>query len=376
LTRQRGITYIQGRARFVDASTLQIDAAAGGTDALQFGHAILATGSSPTQLPFIDMTHPRVMDSTAALALDDIPDTMLVIGGGYIGFELGTAYAALGTRVQLVEILPELLPHADRDLAAILIKHAGSRFEHIMTGTRAANVTDTGAGLMVTFEGENASPKQATFDRVLVAVGRRPNTGDIGIENTRIKLDDQGFVTIDEQRRTAEPKIYAIGDVTGAPLLAHKASHEGRTVAEVIAGRRVAFQPLAIPAVVYTDPELAYCGLTERQAKDEGRPVRVAKFPWGASGRALTMGRDDGLTKIVIDPETGRVLGAGIVGPGAGELIAESVLAVEMGALASDVLLTIHPHPTLSETVMESAAAVFGESTHVLRRKPRNPSDQ
>ncbi|MFQ5792080.1 MAG: dihydrolipoyl dehydrogenase family protein, partial [Acidobacteriota bacterium] len=288
---------------------------------------------------------------------------MLVVGGGYIGLELGMVYAALGTRVSLVEMMPGLLPGVDRDLVSVLARRLEEDFHSIRLRTRVVAMHEENEGIRVRVEG---GPEQV-FDKVLVAVGRTPNSDIPGLKGTRVEVDDRGFIRVDGQRRTAERTLFAIGDVAGEPMLAHKASHEGRVAAEVIAGHRVAFEPRAIPAVVFTDPELAWCGLTETEAREQRRPVKVARFPWGASGRAATLGRTDGLTKLIIDPETEQLLGAGIVGPGAGELISEAVLAIEMGAVASDIKLTIHPHPTLSETVMEAAEVLFGRSTHVYR---------
>ena len=367
LTRQRKVRYVQGRARLLDASTLEIEGAPDGTRRLAFGHAILATGSRPFELAGFPRS-PRVLDSTSALDLGDVSGRMLVVGGGYIGLELGSVYAALGCRVTVVEMLPGLLPGVDRDLVRPLAKRLEVDLECVRLETRVAEVEERGAGLSVRFDGQ---AEAETFDRVLVAVGRGPNSERLGLEATRVRVDERGFVLVDAQLRTEEPTISAIGDLVGQPMLAHKASHEGRTAVEAIAGHKVAFEPAAIPAVVFTDPEIAWCGWTEDEAKARGRAVEVARFPWAASGRALTLGRDDGLTKLVLEPGTGRVLGVGIVGPGAGELIAEGVLAVEMGATARDLALTIHPHPTLSETVMEAAEVFFGQSTHVFRPKRR-----
>jgi dihydrolipoamide dehydrogenase len=366
LTRQHKVRYVRGRARLVDRSTLEIESD-GKKSRLAFEHALLATGSAPVALPGFPKS-PRVLDSTSALDLPDVPRRLLVVGGGYIGLELGSVYAALGSRVTIVEMLPGLLPGVDPDLVRPLAKRLEGQCESIRLGTRVASVEESKAALEVRFDGA-AEPE--TFDRVLVAVGRKPSSQGLGLEATGVKVDERGFVQVDPQRRTAEPTIFAIGDLVGQPMLAHKASHEGRTAVEAIAGRKVAFEPRAIPAVVFTDPEIAYCGLSESEAKEQGRPVEIARFPWAASGRALTLGRDDGVTKLVLEPETERVLGVGITGPGAGELIAEGVLAVEMGATARDLALTIHPHPTLSETVMEAAEVFFGESTHVFRPKRR-----
>jgi dihydrolipoamide dehydrogenase len=366
----RKVRFLQGRATLTGPRSMSV-AGPGGTTELQFEHCILATGSSPTRIPSLSLDSPRMLDSTSALDLPDVPKALLVIGGGYIGLELGTVYAALGSKVSVVEMTSGLLPGADRDLVQVLHKRLQKLFASIMLDTKVVKVAEEKNGIRVTFEG-NADPKEQVFDRVLVAVGRRPNSKIPGLESTGVKVDQKGFIETDGQRRTAEPSIFAIGDVAGEPMLAHKASHEARVAIEAIAGHKATFQPAAIPAVVFTDPEIAWCGLTEAQAQAEGLEVEVAKFPWGASGRAITVDRPEGLTKLVIEPKTERVLGVGIAGSGAGELIAEGVLAVEMGATADDLKLTIHPHPTLSETVMESAEVFFGQSTHVFKPKRRN----
>lgn len=368
LARQRNINFIQGRARFLDAQTLKIEKSDGDEEVLTFEHAILATGSRPATIPSLSLDSDRLMDSTDALELKDVPKTLLVIGGGYIGLELGTVYAALGSQVSVVEMLPGLLPGADRDLVRVLSKRVEGLFHSVMLNTTVAEMQEIKNGIKVKLDGDAEEPEQV-FEKVLMAVGRKPNSSNLGLENTKVEIDERGFIKVDEQRRTAEPTIYAIGDVAGEPMLAHKATHEGRVVAEVIAGHKVAYEPAAIPAVVFTDPEVAWCGLTETEAKEEGYAIKVARFPWAASGRAITLGRKDGMTKLVIDPETERVLGMGMVGPGAGELISEGVLAVEMAALASDVALSIHPHPTLSETLMEAAEVFYGHATHVYRPK-------
>jgi dihydrolipoamide dehydrogenase len=308
------------------------------------------------------------MNSTSGLNLEDVPKSLLIVGGGYIGLELGTVYAALGSRVSVVEMLPQLMNGADRDLVAPLQKRIAQRFEEIMLNTQVKGIRDTGSAITVNFESKEGGATEKTYDRILACVGRKPNPMP-GIENTQVKVSQRGFIEVNKQLQTADPNIYAIGDVVGEPMLAHKASHEGRTAVEHIAGHKVAFEPNAIPAVVFTDPEIAWCGLTETQAQQEGREVTVAKFPWAASGRALTLDRTEGLTKLIIDPKTERVLGMGVVGAGAGELIAEGVLAVEMAALAKDIALTIHPHPTLSETVMNSAEVFFGDATDIYRPK-------
>ena len=309
------------------------------------------------------------MNSTSALELEDIPKSLLVIGGGYIGLEMGTVYSALGSDVSVVEMMPGLLPGADRDLVRILSKRLENKFEKIILKTKVMQMKALKDGVKVTFENENREQREQKFDKVLISIGRKPNSDSIGLGNTRIQVDKRGFVLVDDQRRTAEPSIYAIGDIAGEPMLAHKASHEGRVAAEAIAGEKTAYEPQAIPAVVFTDPEIAWCGLTESEANEKGIKVDVMRFPWAASGRAITMDRTDGLTKLLFDPETERILGMGIAGAGAGELIAEGVLGIEMAATASDIKLSIHAHPTLSETIMESAEMFFGHATHIYRPK-------
>ena len=347
--------YIQGRAAFENSTTLRISKADGTEVVLSFDRIILATGSRPAIIPALKLDSPRMMDSTGALNLEDIPGSLLVVGGGYIGLELGSVYAALGTRVTVVEMLPGLLPGADRDLVLPLHKRLEKMFEAILLNTTVASLKEDGAGIRANFEGAAVQDKdrEKIFDRVLVSVGRKPNSEIPGLEKTQVQVSPRGFIEVNKQLQTADSSIYAIGDVVGEPMLAHKAMHEGRVAVEAIAGHKVAFEPSAIPAVVFTDPEVAWCGLTETQAEKENREIKVAKFPWGASGRAVTLDRPDGMTKLLIDPQTERVLGVGIVGVGAGELIAEGVLAIEMAALARDVAMSIHPHPTLSETVME-----------------------
>ncbi len=363
--------YLQGRAELRDPHSLVVKLVSGGEEQVRFDHAIVATGSVPAIPPSLRLDDPRVMDSTAALDLPDVPRSLLVVGGGYIGLELGTVYATLGSAVTVVEMTPGLLPGADRDLVDVLAKRINQTMRSVMLNTRVVRMQPEAAGIRVSFEVAPGGSSEQVFDRVLVAVGRRPNASVPGLDRTRVKVNDRGFIEVDEQMRTAEPSIFAIGDVVGEPMLAHKASHEGRVAVEVIAGHNAAFQPRAIPAVVFTDPELAWAGLTEAQAQRSGRAVAIAKFPWGASGRAITLDRTDGLTKLILDPDSEQVLGVGLVGPDAGELIAEGVLAIEMGATASDLKLSIHPHPTLTETVMESAEVFFGDATHVYR--PRRP---
>jgi dihydrolipoamide dehydrogenase len=366
VARMRKVKFIQGHATLTGPNSMTIAGANGETE-LQFENCILATGSSPARVPSLALDSPRMMDSTSGLELPDIPKTLLVVGGGYIGLELGTVYATLGSKVSVVEMTGGLLPVADRDLVSILQKRLEMLFAKIMLNTKVTKVAEDGRGINVTFEGEGAGDQ--LFDRVLVAVGRRPNSTIPGLEKTGVKIDAKGFIETDGQRRTAERNIFAIGDVAGEPMLAHKASHEARVAVDAIQGHKTVFEPLAIPAVVFTDPEIAWAGVTEAQARAQGLDYEVAKFPWGASGRAITIDRVDGVTKLILDKKTGRVLGVGICGVGAGELISEGVLAIEMGATAEDVRLTIHPHPTLSETLMESAEVFFGQSTHVYKPK-------
>ena len=351
VAKAKGVEVIGGHGVFEDSSTLRIEA--GETlRKVRFKHAIVATGSRPSGLPGLTLQSERVMDSTAALELPDIPARLLVIGGGYIGLELGTVYATLGSRVTLVEMTDGLLPGVDRDLVQPLQRRVDKIFAAIHLGTKVAALRETGAQIEADLEGRETE----RFDRVLVAVGRRAQSDGIGLEVTRVRLTERGrFVQVDERCRTEDPRIYAVGDVTGEPMLAHRAMRQGKVAAEAVAGRLAAFDNVAIPAVVFTDPEIAWCGLSEAQAKGQGLTVKVAKFQWAASGRAATIGRSDGLTKLVADAASGRVLGVGIVGPGAGELIAEATLAVETAALVEDVAVTIHAHPTLSESLMEAA---------------------
>jgi dihydrolipoamide dehydrogenase len=413
LARQRKVTFIRGRASFVNNTTLSIELvgsstgssstgsgqaasstgagqagqAGGAAQELTFEHAIIATGSRPTEVPAFKNGGPRVMDSTAALDLPDVPKTLLVVGGGYIGLEMGSVYAALGTKVTVVEMTAGLLPGADRDLVTFLSRRLEQTLAKVLLNTKVVDMKAEKEGVRVTLEpstgsgqGPSASSGQSAltdadrtqvFDRVLVSIGRKPNSSIPGLDKTRVKITDRGFISVDLARRTDEPNIFAIGDVTGEPMLAHKASAEARVAVEAILGHKVAFEPQAIPAVVFTDPEVAWCGLTETEAEKQGRKVEIAKFPWAALGRAIAIDRPDGMTKLVIDPATERILGVGIVGSGAGELIAEGVVAVEMAALATDLKLSIHPHPTLSETMMEAAEVFFGQSIHVYRPKKK-----
>jgi dihydrolipoamide dehydrogenase len=367
LAKARSVRYIQGHASLLDARTLRVKKNGAEPERLACEHIILATGSRPAMLPHFPRDSKRILDSTSALELQSVPKTMLVVGGGYIGLELGTVYAALGTEVSVVEMMPGLLPGVDRDLVTPLAKRLEKTFRAIMLNTKVATVKEEKDGLRVKFEGEAAPAEEQVYEAILVSVGRVPNSAIPGLEKTRVETDARGFIKVDRQRRTQEPTIFAIGDVAGEPMLAHKASHEGFVAVEAIAGHKAVFEPQAIPAVVFTDPEIAWCGLTETQAERESRTVKAVRYPWAASGRATTIDRNDGVTKLLIDPATERVLGVGITGVNAGEMISEGVLAVEMAAKAADLKLTIHPHPTLSETVMEAAEVFFGQSTHLYR---------
>jgi dihydrolipoamide dehydrogenase len=357
LAKQRKVTVVQGTATFASDHVLKV-ATEEGERTIGFDHAIIAVGSSSATLPFLP-DDPRIMDSTGALELEDVPERLLVIGGGIIGLEMATVYEALGSQVTVVELLDGLMPGADRDLVRPLQRRIEKRYAAIHVSTQVTAVEAGDDGLTVTFEGSDA-PEPQVFDRILLSVGRRPNGALVGAENAGVAVDERGFIAVDEQLRTNVVHIHAIGDVVGEPMLAHKATHEGTTAAEVIAGHNVAFEPRGIPSVAYTDPEVAWIGLTETEAKAQGIAFEKGSFPWAASGRALGLGREEGLTKILVDPDTRQVLGAGMVGPGAGDLVAEIALAMEMGADAEDIGLTIHPHPTLSETVAFAAEAVEG----------------
>lgn len=364
LAKQRKVNYIQGRAEFSDEKTLKIQDS--DVKEVRFEQAIIATGSRPSQIPGLNIESDRLLDSTSALDLPDIPKSMLVVGGGYIGLELGTVYSCLGSDVTVVEMLDGLLPGVDRDLVRPLEKRVKGMFKDIFLKTRVKKISETKKGLSVEFEGD--VEKKQTFDRVLVSVGRKPNTENVGLENAGVSVNEDGFIDIDRQCRTSVSHIFAIGDVAGQPMLAHKAMREGKVAAEVIAGQKSEFDNRAVPAVVFTNPEVAWTGLTEEEAREQEIAVKVTRFPWAVSGRSLTLGRTDGLTKIVFEEQTGRILGMGIVGSGAGELIAEGTLAVEMAAVAEDVALTIHTHPTLSETVGEAAELFLGSAIHIHKK--------
>ena len=371
LARQRKVTTVRGYGRFTSPNQLRVELAEdGGEVSVGFEHAIIAAGSEAITLPFIPASDPRVIDSTGALEVGEVPPRLLVIGGGIIGLEMATVYHELGAKITVVELLDQLIPGADRDVVAPLAKRVSRQYENVFLKTRVTGVAARAEGLVVSFEGEKA-PATDTFDRILVAVGRRPNGALIGAERAEITVDPVGFIPVSKQLRTSVPHIFAIGDVVGQPMLAHKAMHEGKVAAEVIAGKNSFFDARAIPSVAYTDPEVAWAGVTENEARAAGVAYGKGVFPWAASGRSLTLGRSEGMTKVLFDEATGRIIGCGITGPSAGDLIAEAVLAIEMGADAADIGLTIHPHPTLSETVAMAAEAFEGTITDLyLPRRP------
>mgnify|MGYP006277767317 CR=1 FL=1 len=360
LAEDRSVKVIRGRARFSSPNELHVH----GDEEVEvtFEHAIVATGARPVPLPPHEFGG-AVWSSAQALELEEIPGSLLVVGGGYVGLEMGSVYSALGSEVTLVEMEDRLLPGADPDLVKPLARRVEDLFEGVHLECSLAGMEEAEGGLKVSFEGEGA-PGDGTFEKVLLAVGRKPNSRDLGLDDAGVEVDDEGYVVVDRERRTSAESVLAVGDVTGEPLLAHKAMHEGRVAAEVLAGEPAAFDVRAVPAVVYTDPEIAWCGLTEAEAEAEGRDVRVVRFPWQASGRAVTMGEGEGFTKLVLDPETDRILGVGITGPEAEALIAEGALAMEMGAVARDLAFTVHPHPTLSETIKEAAQEALDRATH------------
>ncbi|MBS0202403.1 MAG: dihydrolipoyl dehydrogenase [Planctomycetes bacterium] len=368
LCRLRGVNLVTARGTFLDANTIEVKHADGKTDRISFEKAIIATGSSPAVPPVFQLGDPRVMDSTGALELADIPGSLLVVGGGYIGLEMGTVYAAFGSKVTVVELTPDLLPGADRDLVRPLQKRLEKQFTAIHLNTKVEALKATRSGIEATLAGEGVAPKQ-TFDRVLVSIGRRPNNKGFGLEATGVALDEKGFIKVDGQRRTNVPHIYAIGDIAGEPMLAHKATREAKVAVEAMNGGPAEFDNMAIPAVVFTDPEVAWVGMMEREAAAKNIEVKVVKFNWAASGRAITLARSEGLTKLIVDPKTERILGVGLVGVGAGEMIGEAALAVETACVARDLAETIHAHPTLSETIMEAAESVYAQATHSYRPK-------
>lgn len=367
LAKRRGVTVVHGRGYFEDSKTLRVETA-GGQTYYTYDQAILASGSLAAMPAAFDLGNPRVMTATEALEIEEVPQRLLIVGGGYIGMELGTVYRTLGSTVILVEALPSILQGADADLVRPILRYAEKNFEEVRVNAKVSKMATSGKQIKVTME-HNGETKEELYDRVLVAVGRTPNTRNLGLENTRVTLDDRGYVKVNERQQTDDPAIYAIGDVAGGVLLAHKAAKEARIAVEVIAGEMSEFRDVIIPAVVFTDPELAWCGLTEAEAREKGLEVQTAKFPWSASGRALSFDRTEGMTKLIVDPQTERLLGVGIVGVGAGDLISEAVVAIEMGATARDLAEAVHPHPTLSETVAEAAEAYYGYATHIYTKK-------
>ena len=367
LAQHRHVEVVHGRGHFEDSQTLRVETGTG-QQFIRYEKAIIAVGSKPAMPNAFDLGNKRIMTSTEALDLPDIPQDLLIVGGGYIGMELGTVYAALGSNVVVLEALPAILTGIDPDLVRPVSRLAQKAFKEIRLNTKVLKMATAGKQIKVTTEVDKA-PREELYDRVLVSVGRVPNLADLGLENTKATRDDKGFIHCNAQRQTDDPNIYAVGDVTGGILLAHRAFKEAKIAVEAILGEASSFENIVIPAVVFTDPEVAWCGLTETEAKQKGIEVQVAKFLWGASGRALTLDRPDGLTKLIIEPETERILGVGIVGAGAGELIGEGVLAVEMGASARDLAESVHPHPTLSETLMEAAESFYGTATHTISRR-------
>jgi dihydrolipoamide dehydrogenase len=367
LAHHRGVDIVHGRGHFEDSQTLRVETEAG-QKFIRFDKAVIAVGSKPAMPSAFDLGNKRVMTSTEALELPDIPQDLLVVGGGYIGMELGTVYAALGSKVVVLEALPSILAGVDPDLVRPVTRVAQKAFKEIRLNTKVLKMATSGKQIKVTMETDKEQ-REEIYDRVLVSVGRAPNYTDLGLQNTKVIKDDKGFIHCNAQQQTDDPNIYAIGDVNGGALLAHRASKEAKIAVEAMLGEASAFDNVVIPAVVFTDPEVAWCGLTETEAKEKGIEIQVAKFLWGASGRALTLDRPDGLTKLIIEPETERILGVGIAGAGAGELISEGVLAVEMGATARDLADSVHPHPTLSETLMEAAESFYGTATHTISRR-------
>ena len=366
LAKARKVEVIHGRAHFEDSKTIRVETEHG-QEFIEFEHAIIAVGSNPAIPAAFDLGNPRIMTSDEALEIEEVPKNMLVVGGGYIGMELGTVYASLGSNIVLVEAMDSILLGADKDLARPVMQRAKELFKEVRLSTKVKKMATKGKQIKVIFEADGQE-KEELYDRVLVSVGRTPNTKDLGLKDTKVELDEKGFIKINSKQQTQEPNIYAIGDVAGGALLAHKAAKEARIAVENILGENTAFEDIIIPAVVFTDPEVAWSGLTEAEAKEKGLKIKVAKFPWSASGRALTFDRTDGLTKIIVDANTEHVIGVGIVGQNAGELISEGTLAIEMGAVVQDIAEVVHPHPTLSETVMEAAEAYLGHSTHMLSK--------
>jgi dihydrolipoamide dehydrogenase len=372
LAKARKVKLVQGKGKFLDANTIEVE----GGPRVRFQQAIIATGSLPSKPPSFNLDSPRIMDSTGALKLEDVPSRLLVVGGGYIGLELGYVYAALGSQVTVVEMTEGLLPGVDRDLVKPLQDRLTKTklFKDILLKTKVTKVEEAKNAIKATLEASDGKNSEHTFERVLVSVGRRPNSRDIGLEKAGVEVDERGFVKVDAQRRTNVQHLFAIGDIAGEPMLAHKATYEARVAVEVLAGEPAVYDARAVPAVVFTDPEIAWCGLTETEAQQQGKTVKVQKFPWTWSGRALTLGRTEGLTKLIIDPETERVLGLGIVGAGAGEMLGEGMLAIEMAGSARDVAMTMHAHPTLIETIGEAAEAYYGGTVHQMPPRTKAPA--
>lgn len=370
LAKQRAVKVVTGSGHFLSPNALEVRQSEGALTRITFDQAIIAAGSEPVRLPFLSTSDPRIIDSTGALEITDIPETLLVIGGGIIGLEMATVYRALGSRITIAELMDQIIPGADADIVKPLMKRMKSQCAAILLSTKVASVDTSGTKLAVTFSGLNA-PAPQNFDKILVAVGRSPNGKTLALDNAGIAVDERGFIPVDRRMRTSVPHIFAIGDIVGQPMLAHKAVHEGKVAAEVAAGMKSAFDARVIASVAYTDPEVAWVGLTEGEAKTNGISYEKASFPWAASGRALSLRCDDGLTKILFDPETHRIVGCGIVGPNAGDLIAEAALAIEMGADATDISSTIHPHPTLSETIGQAAEMFEGTITDLMPTQRR-----
>ncbi|MFP4562698.1 MAG: dihydrolipoyl dehydrogenase [Spirochaetia bacterium] len=372
LVERRKITYLRGHGRFTDDHSIEVTPVdEGSAKSVEFENAIIATGTRAATIPGADLESEKILYAKPALDLEEIPKTLLVVGAGYIGLELGSLYAKLGSEVTVVEMLDEIMPGTDRDLIKVFLKANKNTFKELRTGTKVEKIEERKKDLEITFAAKDGEKETVTYERVLMTVGRVPNTDSIGLDKAGLEPGEKGFIEVDEQRRTAVSHIFAIGDITGPPLLAHKANLEGRVAARVAAGEKDGYDPAAIPSVEYTDPEIAWAGITEREAEEQNLDVRVTSFPWGASGRAATLGNTVGKTKLIFDSESGRLLGAGIVGRRADELIPETALAIEMAAVAEDISTTIHPHPTLSETIMEAADAFFGTPTHIMGRKPK-----
>lgn len=369
LAKSRKVEFLRGTAKLLGENKIEFKPVKGDKQEIEFENLIIATGATALGLPGIDFDHERILNAKSALELKDVPRKLLIVGAGYIGLEMSIIYKTLGSEITLVEMMPDILPGVDKDLKQVFKKEQKELIKAAQFKTKVTGVKKSKGKLVVTLEKEDGKQDEQKFDKMLVAIGQKPNSSGLGLENAGIEADEQGFIKVDEVRQTTADHIFAIGDVAGQPMLAHKASHEGRVAAEFIAGRKTAYEPKAIPAVVFTQPEIAWTGLTEEQAAEQGREVEVARFPWSASGRATTLGLTGGVTKLIIDPKTHRLLGAGMAGKDAGSLVSEATLAIEMAAVAKDLELTIHPHPTLSETIMEAAEMYFGEPTHVFRKK-------